>query len=158
MAMAKMSGSKPTLYMLCGKIGAGKSTLANRLAERPATILISEDHWNSSLFHEELRTIKDYSRYSARLADAMGPHVIALLKAGMSVVLDFHFGPAQVDAELVRSGECRPRTALSRYTRRNLQAAPVGAKCGGRAPFPGGRRRLRAFHALFCPAGARRRL
>lgn len=89
MAIAEMSGSKPTLYMLCGKIAAGKSTLARRLAERPATVLISEDHWNSSLFLEELKTIEDYSRYSARLANAMGPHVVALLKAGMSVVLDF---------------------------------------------------------------------
>jgi predicted kinase len=84
-----MSGSKPTLYLLCGKIAAGKSSLANRLAARPATVLISEDHWNSSLFHEELKTIEDYSRYSTRLANAMGPHVVALLKAGMSVVLDF---------------------------------------------------------------------
>jgi predicted kinase len=84
-----MSGSTPTLYMLCGKIAAGKSSLANRLAKRPATVLISEDYWNSSLFLEELKTIEDYSRYSARLANAMGPHVVALLKAGMSVVLDF---------------------------------------------------------------------
>jgi predicted kinase len=39
-----------TLYLLCGKIAAGKSTLARRLAARPATLLISEDHWTSNLF------------------------------------------------------------------------------------------------------------
>jgi predicted kinase len=32
------------------KIAAGKSTLARRLAARPATLLISEDHWMSNLF------------------------------------------------------------------------------------------------------------
>jgi predicted kinase len=32
----------PTLYLLCGKIAAGKSTLARRLAARPATLLISK--------------------------------------------------------------------------------------------------------------------
>ena len=37
----------PTLYLVCGKIGSGKSTLARQLATRPATLLISEDHWNS---------------------------------------------------------------------------------------------------------------
>jgi predicted kinase len=89
MVMAEMPSSRPTLYMLCGKIAAGKSSLASRLVERPATVLISEDHWNSSLFPEELKTIEDYSRYSARLTNAMGPHVVALLKAGTSVVLDF---------------------------------------------------------------------
>lgn len=84
-----MSTSPPTLYLLCGKIAAGKSTLAKRLAARPATVLISEDHWNSTLFPDEIRTIEDYARYSARVRAAMGPHVTALLKAGLSVVLDF---------------------------------------------------------------------
>ena len=84
-----MPRSQPTLYMLCGKIAAGKSSLAQRLAARPATVLISEDHWNACLFHEELKTIEDYSRCSGRLANAMGPHIVALLQAGMSVVLDF---------------------------------------------------------------------
>ena len=78
-----------TLYLLCGKIAAGKSTLARRLAERPGTVLIAEDHWSSTLFKDELRTIDDYAKYSRRLRDAMGPHVVALLKAGTSVVLDF---------------------------------------------------------------------
>ena len=81
--------TQPTLYLLCGKIAAGKSTVANRLATRPATVLISEDHWNSNLFPGKLKTIEDYSRYSSRLRNAMGPHVVSLLKAGMSVVLDF---------------------------------------------------------------------
>ena len=79
----------PTLHLLCGKIAAGKSTLAKRLAARPGTVLISEDHWNATLFPDEIKTIEDYSRYSARVRAAMGPHVVALLKAGLSVVLDF---------------------------------------------------------------------
>src|SRR5919206_1995638 len=79
----------PVLYLLCGKIAAGKSTLARRLAERPATLLISEDHWTSNLFADDLRTIDDYARLSARLRAAMGPHIIDILRQGLSVVLDF---------------------------------------------------------------------
>ena len=85
----EMPISRTTLFLLCGKIAAGKSTVARRLASRPATVLISEDHWNSTLFAGELKTIEDYRRCSGRLRDAMGPHVVALLKAGLSVVLDF---------------------------------------------------------------------
>lgn len=81
------------LYLLCGKIAAGKSTLARQLATRPNTLLISEDHWTSTLFGEDLKTIDDYSRLSERLRSAMGPHVITILKLGVSVVLDF---PANV--------------------------------------------------------------
>ena len=79
----------PTLYLLCGKIGAGKSTLARRLAGRPGTLLISEDHWTSTLYADDLKTIEDYTRYSARLRAAMAPHIVAILGQGLSVVLDF---------------------------------------------------------------------
>ena len=79
----------PTLYLLCGKIAAGKSTLARRLAARPATLLISEDHWTSNLFAGELRTIDDYGRCSARLRAAIGPHIVDILQQGLSIVLDF---------------------------------------------------------------------
>jgi len=79
----------PTLYLLCGKIAAGKSTLARRLAARSATLLISEDHWTSNLFAADLKTIEDYGRFSARLRAAMGPHVVDILRQGLSVVLDF---------------------------------------------------------------------
>jgi predicted kinase len=79
----------PTLYLVCGKIAAGKSTLARELAARPATLLISEDHWMSNLFRDELKTLEDYGRCSAKLRSAMGPHVVAVLQAGLSVVLDF---------------------------------------------------------------------
>lgn len=78
-----------TLHMLCGKIAAGKSTLAGRLADAPATLLISEDYWLARLYGEEQRTVADYIRNSRRLRDAMGGHVEALLRAGLSVVLDF---------------------------------------------------------------------
>ena len=43
----------------------------------------------SSLFRDELKTLEDYVRYSARLRAAMGPHVVSILQAGLSVILDF---------------------------------------------------------------------
>jgi predicted kinase len=78
-----------TLYLIAGKIAAGKSSLARNLAGRPATLLISEDHWTSHLFADQLDTIDDYRRLSARLRAAMAPHVVAILRLGLSVVLDF---------------------------------------------------------------------
>ena len=79
----------PILYLFCGKIGAGKSTLAQNLASRSATLLVSEDHWTSILFADELKTIDDYGRLSTRLCAAMAPHIVAILQQGLSVVLDF---------------------------------------------------------------------
>ena len=85
-----MEPARPTtLYLLCGKIAAGKSTLARRLAEHPATLLITMDPWMSILFPIENRTIEDFARLSARLRAAMGPHVVDILRQDLSVVLDF---------------------------------------------------------------------
>ena len=79
----------PVLHFLCGKIGAGKSTLAARLAARPGTLLLSEDRWLASLYPGEIVDVTDYARCAGRLRNAMGDHVAALAAAGLSVVLDF---------------------------------------------------------------------
>ena len=78
-----------TLHMICGKIAAGKSTLAAKLTARPATIRISEDAWLACLYGDEQKTLEDYVRNSRRLREVMGDHIVALLEAGLSVVLDF---------------------------------------------------------------------
>lgn len=84
-----MADPAPTLHLLCGKIAAGKSTLARRLAASAGTVLISEDRWLSRLYPGEIAALDDYVRCSGRLREVMGEHVVALLRAGLSVVLDF---------------------------------------------------------------------
>ncbi|MFN7696044.1 MAG: AAA family ATPase, partial [Burkholderiales bacterium] len=39
----------PTLHFFCGKAGAGKSTLAARIAQETGAVLISEDVWMTRL-------------------------------------------------------------------------------------------------------------
>jgi len=78
-----------TLHLVCGKIGAGKSTLCARLAAEPATLLISEDHWMAHLYPSELNVLADYVRLSARLRAAITSHIVDVLKTDLSVVLDF---------------------------------------------------------------------
>ncbi|KAJ54544.1 cell division protein ZipA [Actibacterium mucosum KCTC 23349] len=78
-----------TLHMLCGKIAAGKSTLATKLATAPNTVLVSEDDWLDPLFGDQMTSPADYVACAAKLRAAMGPHVATLLNSNMSVVLDF---------------------------------------------------------------------
>lgn len=88
--------SQPKLYMLCGKIAAGKSTLSTKLATRPHTVAISEDAWLARLYKSQISNFDDYVFYSAKLRDVVGPHVEDMLRAGLSVVLDF---PANTRAQ-----------------------------------------------------------
>jgi predicted kinase len=81
--------SPTTLHLLCGKIASGKSTLARGLATNPGTLLIDMDHWMSTLFPVENRTIEDFARISARLRNAMAPHLVDILRQDVSIILDF---------------------------------------------------------------------
>ncbi|MGR2679683.1 AAA family ATPase [Chromobacterium haemolyticum] len=77
-----------TLHLVCGKIAAGKSTLTRNLAKQARTVLISEDEWLAQLYPGEIRTMTDYVRRSQSLKQALTAHIAALLRQGLSVVLD----------------------------------------------------------------------
>jgi predicted kinase len=79
----------PTLHFFCGKAGAGKTTVAQALAQDTRAILISEDIWMARLFGDQMSTFQDYIHFSRKLKTVVGPLVVDLLKAGQSVVLDF---------------------------------------------------------------------
>jgi len=68
-----MPSSNATLHMMCGKIAAGKSTLAARLGDAEKTILIDEDRWIDQLYRHELRTLADYFERSRRLRPTLAP-------------------------------------------------------------------------------------
>ncbi len=78
-----------TLYFMCGKMAAGKSTHARALAAEANATLLVQDQLLEALYPGEIRTIPDFVRYSARLRNALSPHIHDLLSRGVSVVLDF---------------------------------------------------------------------
>jgi len=79
----------PCLHILCGKAGAGKSTLALSLAAAHNAILIAEDIWLTRLYADRMKTFDDYRTYSQRARTVVGPLVIDLLRAGQNVVMDY---------------------------------------------------------------------
>jgi predicted kinase len=81
--------TKPTLHFFCGKMAAGKSTLAKRLAKESRAILLVEDEWLAKLYPDEIIDIPSYIKYSHRLKEAITGHVNFLLSGEISVVLDF---------------------------------------------------------------------
>ena len=81
--------SSGRLIFLCGKMAAGKSTLAKELANRENAVLLVQDEFLDHLFPGEIIDLPGFVRYSSRLKNAIGPHVCALLSKGISVVLDF---------------------------------------------------------------------
>jgi predicted kinase len=78
-----------TLYFYCGKMGAGKSTHAGRLARERNAVQLSEDDWLSTLFPDRIGSLADYRHYSARLRPLLQSHVPRILATGTDVVMDF---------------------------------------------------------------------
>ena len=77
------------LIFFCGKMAAGKSTLAKDLAERRNAVLLVQDELLEKLFPGEIIDIPGFVKYSSRLKDAIAPVISSLLAKGITVVLDF---------------------------------------------------------------------
>jgi predicted kinase len=77
------------LIFFCGKMAAGKSTLARDLANRENAVLLVQDDFLDALFPGEITDIQGFVKYSSRLKNALTPHICALLSQGISIVLDF---------------------------------------------------------------------
>lgn len=78
-----------TLYFLCGKMAAGKSTHAKALAAQKQALLFVQDELLETLYPGEILTLQDFERCSARLRAVLAPQIEALLRRGLDVVLDF---------------------------------------------------------------------
>jgi predicted kinase len=82
-----MTPTPATLYVVGGKIAAGKTTLARKLAAEHGAVLICEDEWLVRL-EADIHSLDDFALHARRLRAALGPHVVQLLRLGISVVLD----------------------------------------------------------------------
>jgi predicted kinase len=90
------------LMFMCGKMAAGKSTLARQLAERGNAILLVQDEFLEGFFPGEITDIAAFLERSSRLRNALAPHICAILSKGVSIVLDF---PGNTRAQRARFRE-----------------------------------------------------
>ena len=77
------------LIFFCGKMAAGKSTLAKQLAEREDAVLLVQDELLETLFPGLVVNVASYLEYAGRINKMVAPHVAAILSKGISVALDF---------------------------------------------------------------------
>jgi predicted kinase len=77
------------LILLCGKMAAGKSTLARVLARERGAILLVQDEFLERLYPGEIADLAAFVRCSTRITEALTPLICDLLGHGTAVVLDF---------------------------------------------------------------------
>src|SRR5437762_5646034 len=72
------------LIFFCGKMAAGKSSLARKLAVRENAVLLVQDEFLDALFPGEITDIQAFVDRYSRLRNALTPHICALLLRGTS--------------------------------------------------------------------------
>jgi predicted kinase len=77
-----------SLHFIAGRLAAGKTTLARKLAAGYHAVLVSEDVWLSKL-SDGMSFFDDYLKWSRRCRSVMGPLIVDMLRVGACVVLDF---------------------------------------------------------------------
>lgn len=96
-----MGANPGTLHFICGRLAAGKTTLARQIAFREPAVLFCEDVWLSKL-SEGIHSFEDYLKWSRRCRSVMAPLIVDILKTGSAVVLDFA-GNTKMERLWVRS-------------------------------------------------------
>jgi len=80
---------KGELIFFCGKMGAGKSTKSNIIAQDRNAVLLSEDEWLESLYPNQVRSLDDNIKYSNMIKPQIKKLVQSILTTGTDVVMDF---------------------------------------------------------------------
>jgi predicted kinase len=81
----------PCLYLVCGKVGTGKTTYAKRLEETGEAICFSVDEWMIHFYGHHLPSRDQYNAGLDKSKEMTFRICEKLLKNNCNVVLDFGF-------------------------------------------------------------------
>lgn len=79
----------PKVILLCGKLCAGKTTYARRIAPEIGAVILSVDEIMLALFGQHLGD--DHDRVAALTRDYLYRKSLEILESGISVILDWGF-------------------------------------------------------------------
>jgi len=82
--------AKPTVYLLCGFIGAGKTTFARRLEARTGAVRITKDEWLIRLIGND-PTIDGYADWDDKVVELSRDLAFGLAAKGIDVIIDEGF-------------------------------------------------------------------
>jgi predicted kinase len=80
----------PTIHLLCGRIGSGKTTFAKRLEREAPAVRLTHDEWIVKLYGPN-PPAELYREYFVRVENQIWELAEAIVRAGADVILDFGF-------------------------------------------------------------------
>jgi predicted kinase len=81
---------KSIVYLICGFIGAGKTTLAKKLEKKTGAVRITKDEWSIHLIGND-PAINGYAEWDAKIIELSRNFAFQLVEKGIDVIIDEGF-------------------------------------------------------------------
>ncbi len=94
-----MVEKKPIVYLICGFIGAGKTTFAKKLEEKTGAVRIVKDEWSIRLIGND-PTIDGYAEWDRKIIDLSRDVAFSLAEKGIDVIMDEGFWEKETRDEM----------------------------------------------------------
>ena len=82
---------KPNAYIICGFIGAGKTTFARKLEKETGAMRITKDEWMVKIFGNEITSDKNFEKYDKKVTELAKHIAFKMLESGSDVIIDEGF-------------------------------------------------------------------
>jgi len=92
---------KTIVYLICGFIGAGKTTFAKKLEEKTGAVRITKDEWSIRLIGND-PTIDGYAQWDHKIIGLSRDFAFYLAEKGIDVIMDEGFWGKEEREELKR--------------------------------------------------------
>ena len=105
---------KPIVYIICGFIGAGKTTFAKKLEEKTGAVRITKDEWSICLIGND-PTIDGYEEWDTKIIELSRDVAFQLAEKGIDVIIDEGFWAKEQRDELRRKIDAIGAKAVMYY-------------------------------------------
>lgn len=86
-----MNKKQPIAYVICGFIGAGKTTFARKLEKETGAVRITKDEWMVKIFGNKITSDKNFEKYDSNVIGLARNIAFEILKSGADVIMDEGF-------------------------------------------------------------------
>jgi predicted kinase len=105
---------RPIVYLICGFIGAGKTTFAKKLEEKTGAVRITKDEWSICLIGND-PTIDGYEEWDTKIIELSRDVAFQLAEKGIDVIIDEGFWAKEQRDELRRKIDAIGAKAVMYY-------------------------------------------
>lgn len=95
---------QPTIYLICGFIGAGKTTFAKKLEKKTGAVRITKDEWSIRLIGND-PTIDGYAEWDRKIISLSRDFAFYLAEKGIDVIMDEGLWEGETRDEMRRRAE-----------------------------------------------------